>query len=500
MAIKTTEQYLQSLRDGREVWFEGERVQDVTKHHHLRTAVESCAMDYELAQNPKYKKLLIEHDKDGEPYHAAFKAIESTEDLFRRREFVQLTARIGFGNAGGAKFTGIDALHSITALGRKVDKELGTSYAPRVEAFRDSCQKNDAAIAVAMMDVKGDRSLRPSQQKTHKDYYLRIVDEKKDGIIVRGAKIHISYCPVANEVIVLPCRVMKEDDKAYAVSFAFSPNTKGVTMITAAPEVIHEEDELEYPLGSHINTAEALVIFDDVFIPMERVFLKGEWQFAADATYMFTNFHRASADAYKYTENEIMVGAAALMAEYNGIEKAAHIQDKLAWLTYYAETTEALGRVACKDSVKDPYSGLVYPNPMYSNAAKFFFADNFHQAIKTLIDITGGIAVTAPSSKDYLNPKLKPLMDKYLGGKDGIPAEHRFRAIKLAKDLVSPWIQTTTLHAEGSMAAQRLSFNSLGDWDKYKAAARRVAGIPGGKPHPIFDALPKFPMWTWRKK
>jgi 4-hydroxybutyryl-CoA dehydratase/vinylacetyl-CoA-Delta-isomerase len=499
MAIRTPEQYLRSLNDGREIWFQGERARDLSQHPHIRTCAEIGAMDYALCQDPRYQDLLLEKDKDGEPYHFVFKPAESAKDLLRRREIIQLTARTCFGMPGGTKFTGIDGLNAITSVSRRMDRELGTSYGPRVEAYRQHLKKIDAAVAVAVTDVKGDRSLHPSKQKQHRDFYLRLVDERRDGIVVRGAKVHISWAPIVNEVIVVPCRAMREYDREYAVAFAVPPDTKGLKFIMSQPEV-DDENDFDSPLSAHIYTGEALVVFDDVFIPVDRVFLKGEWKYAANFAYMFANFHRVSADAYKFTENEILVGAAALMAEYNGLEKVPHIQDKLSWLAWYTETTEAIGRAACQDCVMDAESGLVYPNPVYSNAAKFFFADNYHQALKHLVDIAGGIVATVPPGKDFFNPQTRPYVEKYLAGKDGIPTEHRIRAIKLTRDLASMWIQLNTLHGEGSLAAQRMSIFNTADFSRYKAAAKRVAGIDDGQQHPIFGKLPHFPGWTWRKK
>jgi 4-hydroxybutyryl-CoA dehydratase/vinylacetyl-CoA-Delta-isomerase len=208
---------------------------------------------------------------------------------------------------------------------------------------------------------------------------------------------------------------------------------------------------------------------------------------------MFGNFHRLSAETYKAAELELVVGAAALMAEYNGVEKAPHIQDKLAWLVLYAEATEIMGRSACEHCVSESDSNLVYPNPMYANIAKLFFADNWHQATKYLQDIAGGIVATAPSSKDYFNPEIHDMIDKYLGGKAGIPTEHRLRLIKLIRDLTSSYEDVLTLHAEGSLAAQRLSIYALGDFGKYKAAAKRAARIKDGTEHPVYSQLPEFP-------
>ena len=150
-------------------------------------------------------------------------------------------------------------------------------------------------------------------------------------------------------------------------------------------------------------------------------------------------------------------------------------------------------RAACEYCVEEPGTDLVYPNPMYSNISKFFFADNYHQAVKHLQDIAGGIVVTAPSSKDFLNPETRPLIEKYLGGKEGVPTEYRLRLLKLVKELTSSYEGVLTLHAEGSLAAQRLSINMLADMNKYKAAAKRAARIKDGTEHPLYSNLPDFP-------
>lgn len=500
MAIKTVEQYIESIKDGREVWIEGEKVKDVTTHPHLRTAVETGAMDYAITADPRFKDLMIVNDENGEPYHFCLKSMETREDLMRKRKVVQATARTCFGLPAGAKFTGIDGLNSITAVCRRMDRELGTAYSPRVEDYRQEMKTNDAAVAVAVTDVKGDRSLRPSKQKQHPDFYLHIIDETAAGIVVRGAKVHISASPTVNDIIVIPTRAMKEDDAPYAVAFAVKPNARGLVHIMAEHEVADDANDLDSPLAAHIYTAESLLVFDDVFIPKERVFLKGEWNYAGQFAYMFANYHRASADAYKSVENEILVGAAALMAEYNGVANAPHIQDKLAWLAWYTETTDALGRASCFDCSEDKELGVVFPDPVYSNAAKFFFAEHYHQAIKHLIDITGGIVSTIPSSKDALSPKIGHYVDKYLAAKDGIPTEHRFRMIKLVKDICSYFLQGVTLHGEGSLAAQRMSIRSTSDWAKYASAAKRAAGISEKNPHPAYSRLLNYPTWTWRTK
>jgi 4-hydroxybutyryl-CoA dehydratase/vinylacetyl-CoA-Delta-isomerase len=450
-------------------------------------------MEYVLTQDPRYQNLFAERNEEGELVSFFYIPPRSQKDLLRRREIIQVLTRACLG-LSLPQLAGSDGLNALAVVCGRMDNKLGTNYSERVEAYRKHLQKNHSATALAMTDVKGDRALRPSRQEPHKDYFVRIVEERSDGIVVKGAKTHISASPCANEMIVLPCRNMLEDDKNYAVAFAIPIDTKGVTYISSAREAIEEGNFFDYPLTASGYLNDALVVFEDVFVPMERVFMKGEWQFSGDMTYMFANFHRISGDSYKYAELEVLVGAAALMAEYNGLEKAPHVQDKLSWLVMYAEGTEAFGKIACQECITDPDSHLVYPNPMYSNITKLFFADNFHQAIKNLQDITGGIVATIPSSKDFFNPETHPLIEKYLGGKAGIPTEDRLRAINLVKDLSSVYLAGLTLHAEGSLAAQRLSIYTIGDFEKYKAAAKRAARIKDGKEHPIFAQLPSFPL------
>ncbi|MFH1090419.1 MAG: 4-hydroxyphenylacetate 3-hydroxylase N-terminal domain-containing protein [Pseudomonadota bacterium] len=493
MAIKTPEQYLQSLKDGRVVYCHGEKVEDVTQHPILKICRDWMAMDYVLSNDPKYQGLLTEKNEEGELVHFALIPQKTKKDLLRLRKMVKFWARVCFGKPSGAKFVAKDGLNALTVVTPRIDKKYGTDYAARVDEYRRYLQKNDLSFAMALTDVKGDRSLRPSQQKPHQDYYVRIVEERSDGIIVRGAKTHISQAPLCNEILVAPCRAMREDDRDYAVAFAVPANAQGVTLISAEPEISDPENVFDHPLGASIYINDATIIFEDVFVPHERVFFKKEWDFAGQVAYMFANFHRLSAETYKAAELEIFTGAAALMAEYNGIEKAPHVREKLTWLTMYTEAVEVMGQAACDYCVSEPDSDLVYPNPMYANICKFHFADNWHQATKYLQDIAGGIVATCPSAKDFLNPDIHDLLDKYLGGRAGVPTEHRLRLIKLIRDLTSSYEDVLTIHAEGSLEAQKLSVYVLADFERYKAAAKRVARIDDGWQHPIYSELPQYP-------
>ncbi|MBW1700138.1 MAG: hypothetical protein JRH18_20795 [Deltaproteobacteria bacterium] len=473
MALKTVEEYLESIRDNREVYLDGKKVEDVTAEPKLKKMVKYACADYAIAQDPRFRDLSTETLPGGERVHFVFVPPKSVEDLMRRREIIKLSARIGFGLPGGAKFTGIDGINGVALAAKRIDRKLGTDYSARLEKFRKHCMDIDAAVSLCMTDVKGNRALHPHRQQGHQDYYLRIVSSNDDGIVIRGAKVHISNTAVAHEMVVLPCRAMRKEDKDYAVACAVPANAKGVKIIGNAGDGMHP-----------------MVVFDDVFVPTERVFLAGEWAYAAEMPYMFSTYHRLSADTYKYTELELMVGAAGLLAEYNGLEKVSHICDKLAWLVMYAEGTEALGKAAVQNCEFDEESGYAYPNTIYSNVAKFFFANQYHEAEKILQDIAGGLVSTLPSMAELNNPATNEYIRKYLGINEEITAEMRMRLFRYIQKLCAYHSGNITVHAEGSLAAQRLTLYRMADWDRYKALAKRACGID--TEHPEVLALPNL--------
>jgi 4-hydroxybutyryl-CoA dehydratase/vinylacetyl-CoA-Delta-isomerase len=377
-----------------------------------------------------------------------------------------------------------------------IDKKLGIDkYVERVESFRHECKQTDAALAGGVTDVKGDRKLRPSKQKQHKDFYVRIADESDDGIRVTGCLAHISHATYVNYIVVVPCRAMAEEDKDYAVAFAVKPNAEGLTLIHPRRENIEWGSYFDHPLKAYNVGADCMVVFDNVFIPWERVFLCREWQYAPYVTYQFANFHRLSGLSNKVGMVTLDAGAALLMAEYNGLEKDPVVRDKLSWLVWYAETVKALVKAAAANPTTDPATGWLYPDRMMTNCAKFFGADNHHQALKIIQDIAGGIVATIPGAKDYQNPVTQGMLEKYLAGKEGIPTEYRMRAINLVKDLANIEGQVGAIHAEGSLAAQKMTFLQVADLEEYKAAAKWACGIKDEIEHPLYDDLMERPVY-----
>jgi len=487
--IRNVAQYLASLDDGRQMWCMGEKVKDVRTHPTLSGIIRTAALDYVIPHRPEYRDLFVTRDEDGEEVNYLLTAPKTAQELLRRRECFATAMRSG----GGVLLhcMGADALAAFTVTAQVMDKDLGTDYSARVEAYRKMLMKQDLGITGAITDVKGDRSLHPSQQKQHQDYYLRIVDRQKDGIIVRGAKVHISASPCANELLCSPCRTHGEADKDYALAFAVPCNTPGVKMLAVEPvsRTYGDEGRFDYPKTSTLQPTECLIVFDDVFVPWERVFMCGEWQYSRTLAYAFASYHRLFGTCKMIGKLEAMTGAAALIAEYNGVEKAGHVRNKLAWMAMITHMVAELGKAACLDPAKEFGHDVAMPNPMSINAAKFTFASNFHQMCQHMQDIGGGLTTTVPTYRDWQNSDIQPYIDKYLSAKDGVPTEDRLKVMRLIKDMTGNYWQIDTIHGEGSMAAQQMFLYNSADWAKLKAAAKRAAHIDGWQDHPVYGKL-----------
>jgi len=492
--LRTVEQYLESLRDGRVIYCMGERVKDVTTHPILRRVIQGGAMDYVLTNHPDTRPLFVTQNEEGEDMHFLWKPPRTTEDMLKRRELYVFGARFG---GVSLHCMGVDGMAACRVLADRLDKALGTNYTERVEAYRKYIQKTDIGLTTAQTDIKGDRGLHASQQVQHKDFYVRVVDKKSDGIVVRGCKYHISSAPSSNEAFVIPSRYQGEEDKDYAVAFATPLNAKGITLISADPEVhglSTEETIWESPIASRhgVGDGECMIVFDDVFVPWERVFLCQEWQFSRDIAYLFATFHRLFACCRMIPTLENLTGIAALMAEYNGLERYSHVRDKLAWMAQITEGFKAMVMAACQFPEKEEESDLVNPNRMYVNIAKYMYANNYHDMCKTAADICGGIVADPISYRDWMNPEEHPYLEKYLAGKAGVPTEARLKAIRYLHDITGGRHLSHQIHAEGSLAAQRMMFFAEADWDFYKALAMRSANIPGWEKEPHQDALKSY--------
>jgi aromatic ring hydroxylase len=483
MPLRNPDEYRASLRDGRCVFFQGEPVEDVTKHPTIGIAVEHACLDYSMADDARYRALATVPYADGtDVYSRYYKLPENAEDLLLRSSLIEAATSLGRTLVVLIKEIGSDALFALRLVAHRMDSELGTSYLNRAQSFYEYCRDNDLALAVAQTDVKGDRGLGPSQQD-RPDYYVRIVEELPDGIVVRGAKVHTSVSTNANEIIVLPTRAMTSSDRDYAVAFAIPANTPGIKLL-ASPYGSHEavRSEFDFPITARHKMMESLTVFDDVFVPRDRVFLCGEWQFAGPLALAFVEYHCFTAISYKLPLVDALVGSALLMADYNGIARVAHVRDKIVQLITYAETLRGLTHHAALNA-RPTDLGMVVPDPLTVNMAKYHFANRYHEAVRNVQDIAGGLIVTGPSIEDFESEETRRYVEHYLGGRSGVDSLNRIRAMNFVKELTASdyggYQEVLAVHAEGSLEAEKLMISRSYDMDRPVSLVRRMAGIDG---------------------
>jgi aromatic ring hydroxylase len=480
MPLRTVQQYVESLRDGRTVFFRGARVPDVTRHPVISVAVEHASIDYLMAEDAAHRDLAVVREGD-EEYSRYFEIARSADDLLKRSALIEQATAAGATLVVLIKEIGTDALFALMRVASAIDARHATAYAGRVDAFYRRCRSNDLAIAVAQTDVKGDRALGPSAQ-ADPDLYVRIVERRSDGIVVRGAKAHTSVSTNANELIVLPTRAMTEADRDYAVGFAIPVGTPGLILLASAYDsTAPQSSPVEHPISARHKMMETTTVFDNVFVPWERVFLAGEHEFAGPLALAFVEHHRFTAVSYKLPLVDALVGSALLMADLNGTAKAGHVREKIVQLISYAETLRGLTHYAAIRS-RPRELGIFVPDPLYVNMAKYHFAHGYHEAVRNVQDIAGGALVTGPGAEDLAATDTAPLYERFYAGRAGVSGKDRLKALSLVKDLVasefSAYQEVLAVHAEGSLEAEKLMLFRSYDARPALDFVRRLAGLP----------------------
>jgi 4-hydroxybutyryl-CoA dehydratase/vinylacetyl-CoA-Delta-isomerase len=333
-----------------------------------------------------------------------------------------------------------------------------------------------------MTDPKGDRSLSPSQQ-VDKDLYLRVVERRPDGVVVRGAKSHQTGILNSHEVIVMPTVAMRPEDKDWAISFAVPTDTEGIFMIYGRQscDTRKLEEGVDIDVGNkEFGGHEALVIFDNVFVPNDRIFLNGETEFAGMLVERFAGYHRQSYGGCKVGVGDVLIGAAALAADYNGAAKASHIKDKLIEMVHLNETLYSCG-IACSSQGFKTEAGNYQIDMLLANVCKQNVTRFPYEIARLAEDIAGGLMVTMPSEKDYKDKVLGPYIDKYLKGVASISTENRMRILRLIENLTlgtaAVGYRTESMHGAGSPQAQRIMIARQSNMEQKKSLAKKIAGI-----------------------
>jgi 4-hydroxybutyryl-CoA dehydratase/vinylacetyl-CoA-Delta-isomerase len=314
-------------------------------------------------------------------------------------------------------------------------------------------------------------------EQPDKDVYLRVVEKRDDGIVVRGAKCHQTGSLSAHELIVLPTRAMRKGEEEFAVAFAIPSDAKGVIHVVGRSSLDTRELDGCDCGNTRYSKYAPTVIYDNVFVPWERVFLCGEWEYAADLVIYFSAFHRQSHGGCKAGKIDCMIGAAMAMMQYNGTEKVSHHKEKVIDMVHRAETLYGCSIAASYEGKKMP-SGNYYIDPVLANASKIHEGREMAEATRLMIDIAGGFVADLPSDKDFSNPEVGPLLKKYLKGASNVPVEDRVKMFRFIEKMAMESADTISdIHGGGSPAAHRLTiFRESNTKEKVKAA-KRLAGI-----------------------
>lgn len=381
-----------------------------------------------------------------------FRVPRDSQDLMERHRLIYGLTMYCNGIFNISQAIGSDALFALLITSRKVDKERGTDYTRRVENYLAYVKERDLTLATAQTDVKGDRSKRPKEQEDP-DMYLRITEVRSDGIVVKGAKAHTTQAAVSDEIVVIPTRAMRDNEKEYAVAFAVPAETEGLRMY------VRPIDELEGNSSAVVSRQdyelETLTVFDNVFVPWDRVFLFQESKFAGQLATLFATFHRFTALSYRVATANLFLGAARLASYVNGIQNEKQVRDDMVDIIMYKEVMRATALSAALSPLID--ESVAIPNPTFTNVGKLYSNAHFHDVVRDLIDISGGIIATMPSEEDLKGEGGEEIL-KYLRG--AVDGKERTQVLKMAKELGSShltgYLLTLMVHAEGSMEASKI--------------------------------------------
>jgi 4-hydroxybutyryl-CoA dehydratase/vinylacetyl-CoA-Delta-isomerase len=439
----------------------------------------AVAATYEMALRPEHEDIMTATSHiTGKRINRFCHIHQSIDDLVKKSKMGRL-----LGRETGCCFqrcVGMDALNALSITTFNIDQKYGTEYYKRFLKYLEYVQENDLTCDGAMTDPKGDRGRAPHEQ-SDPDMFMHVVEERKDGIVVRGAKAHQTGAVNSHEIIVMPTIAMRAEDKDYAISFAVPSDTAGITYIIGRQSCDTrklEEGTLDRGnqfFGGH----EALVVFDDVFVPWERVFMYKEYDFAGMLVERFASYHRQSY-ACKVGVGDVLIGAAQTIAEYNGAAGASHIKDKIIEMNQLNETLYC-GCLACASEGHKEASGTYCVNTLLANVHKQNITRFPYEISRLAQDIAGGLMVTLPSEADLRSPEVGTWLHKYYKGIDDVSTEDRIRILRLIENLTlgtaAVGYLTESMHGAGSPQAQRIMISRQVNIKEKQRAARRLSGI-----------------------
>lgn len=485
MALKTGQQYEDSLRKlNLKVYLQGELVENPVDHPIIRPSMNSVKMTYDLAHDPRHEELMTATSHlTGQKINRFCHLHRSADDLVKKVKMQRL-----LGQKTAACFqrcVGMDAINAVDSVTYEMDKKLGTEYHKRFVRFLTRMQEEDWTVDGAMTDPKGDRGLSPSKQ-ADPDLFVHVAEKRADGIVVRGAKAHQTGAINSHWILVMPTITMGAEDAAFAVSFVAPADAEGIYYIYGRQSCDTRKLEGgDIDVGnSQFGGHEALMVFDNVFIPWENVLMCGEYEFSGALVERFAGYHRQSYGGCKVGVGDVLIGAAALAADYNGAHKASHVKDKLIEMVHLNETLYACG-IACSSEGYKTASGTYLIDLLLANVCKQNVTRYPYEIARLAEDIAGGLMVTMPSEKDLRHPVIGKVVEKYLRGVAAVPTEHRMRVLRLIENITlgtaAVGYRTESMHGAGSPQAQRIMIARQGNLEQKKELAKAIAGIPAKK-------------------
>jgi len=478
MSMMTGEQYRESLRRLKpEIYYMGEKIESVADHPAFVPHVNAAALTYEMALAPEFEELLSTTSHlTGEKINRYTHIHHSHDDLVKKVKMLR-----ALGQQTGSCFqrcVGHDGLNSVYSITYEIDQKMGTDYHKRLVNLLKEVQSKDLMISGAMTDVKGDRRLSPRQQKDP-DLYVHMVEKKKDGIVVSGAKAHITGAVNSHGHLVMPTAAMKAEDAGYAVCFYVPVDAPGVIHIfgrqtndTRKCGCFLDQGNVDYGIVG----GEALIIFDKVFVPWERVFMCGEYEFAYELVERFATAHRQNYGGCKTGLADALIGATYALAQVQGTDRASHIRDKLVEMVHLTETLYCCS-IACSCQGYALPAGSYMADPLLANVTKLNVTRHIYEIARLAQDIAGGILATAPSEMDWKDPRVGKYVDKYMKGVADIPAETRMRLIRLLEAMTCGTALVESMHGAGSPQAQRIMIERQANLERKKRLAEKLAKI-----------------------
>ena len=478
MPLKTPDQYVESLRQLKiRAYVDGERIESVVDHAAIAPHINTVAKTYELAHQPEHRDIMtVESHLTGDRIHRYTHIFQNADDLVKKIQMLRL-----LGQTTGTCFqrcVGLDALNALYAITYDMDQGEGTDYHERFKSYLKYVQASDLMLAGAMTDPKGHRGLRPGQQQDP-DQFVHVVERRDDGVVIRGAKLHNTGGINSHEILVMPGTGLKDEDRDYAIACAVPAGADGVVFIFGRQS--NDSRKLEGGCDSGnprfgVVGGEAMVVFDDVFVPNDHIFMNGETKYCGTMVNYFATWHRANYGGCKGGNADVLIGATAKMTKVLGTEKNSVVRDKLTEMIHLNETTYASAIGASAMGYALP-CGSFMVDPMMANTVKQNITRNVYKIGRLSHDLSGGFLATMPGQKSFDNPEIAKYVTKYHQANPEYETQERVKLGRYIEGMTSVTTMVEAMHGAGSPQAQRIVMLSQADIEeKIKMAEQVIDG------------------------